>query len=163
MNEVITVDKDIESRYKYRKSLRELYTLEEAKLKYGWKLEEVKETLFKYFGQALKYYLVSSTVDGGYIEPEDKINDFDWWQTKFLWRAHKKERFKNNKRIKYSDFDINISFINGEPANYSGGILTESGLKIDLYPYKGERGILLNPEIEDIVKELSVNAYELEG
>jgi hypothetical protein len=154
-NYIIT-DPEIEHIYKEAKKKREIFTLKEAQDRYGWKLEEVKETLFKYFGQALMYYLVSSTVDGGFVQPEDS---FEWKMLKFGWRQHKKEVFKNDKHIKYSDFDINVSFLDGSPASYKGGVVTPSGLKIDMYPYKGERGILINPEIEQIKLELNVNPY----
>jgi hypothetical protein len=154
----IQVDPEIESIYRKAKKKREIYTLEEAIDRYGWKLEEVKQTLFRFYGQALKYYLVSSCVDGGFVQPED---DIEWRMIKLGWKQHKKDVFKHNKHVKYSDFDINISFLNDTPTAYLGGILTPSGLKIDIYPHKGERGVLINPEIKDIIKELGVNPYEI--
>lgn len=160
-DQILTVDPVVEGIYLKAKKSREIHSLPQARTRLGWKLEEVKETLFRYYGRALKYYLVSSTVDGGYIEPEDKVNDFEWWQTKFMWRQHKKEVFMTDKVHKYSDFDVNVSFLNDKPTGYSGGIVTPSGLKIDMYPHKGERAILINPEIKDIIQELDVNPYEL--
>lgn len=156
--QILTVDPEIEKRYRLEKAKRAIFSLNEARNKYGWKLDEIKDTLFKYFGRALRYYLVSSTIDGGFVEPED---DLEWKMIKFGWRQHKKEVFKNTKDIKYSDFDINVAFLDDSPTNYKGGILSPSGLKIDMYPHKGERGILINPEVEQIIKELNVNPYDV--
>lgn len=85
--------------------------------------------------------LVSSWVDGSGVDEHTKVEEPEFWAMK---TAHKTWGGRFPDHMKLSDFDLNLFTVLGAPVDVNGlWDLDDSGtrVRVDMYPYKGERGI----------------------
>lgn len=125
--------------YEAYKEPRAIHNLKDFPVEHQWRLDEVKESLYYHFGRIWQYHLVSSWVDGSYFTEQCPKEWADLKRRKNSW-----DGLMPDTRLKYSDFDINVSTWDGQWMGFKAFIYTKSGIKVDLYPHKGERGLILN-------------------
>lgn len=149
---IVERDPVLVAEYKAAKTERSIQSFEEINKwpdglqeRFTRRLEIASSFAHQLLGTLFETYLVSSWVEGSGVDEFTEFEEPEFWDLKYRYRTWDGRALR---RHKFSDYDINTFLkYSNENMRFQGLWLLKDNdfeFKLDLYPCKGERKILLN-------------------